>query len=49
MGGDDDDAVCQSRGYASGSPEYVHTVNLVRLTRNGEVVVTREAVKGAGG
>jgi hypothetical protein len=21
--GDDDDAVCQSRGYASGSPEYV--------------------------
>ena len=23
LGGDDDDAVCQSRGYASGSPEYV--------------------------
>jgi hypothetical protein len=23
MGGDDDDAVCQSRGYAAGSPEYV--------------------------
>ena len=23
MGGDDDDAVCQSRGYAVGSPEYV--------------------------
>ncbi|WP_426613336.1 hypothetical protein [Bradyrhizobium sp. McL0616] len=23
MGGDDDDAVCQGRGYASGSPEYV--------------------------
>lgn len=23
MGGDDDDAACQSRGYASGSPEYV--------------------------
>jgi hypothetical protein len=23
MGGDDDDAVCQSRGYGSGSPEYV--------------------------
>jgi len=22
-GGDDDDAVCQSRGYAAGSPEYV--------------------------
>lgn len=23
MGGDDDDAVCQGRGYAQGSPEYV--------------------------
>ncbi|MGT2502491.1 hypothetical protein ACVOMS_19975 [Bradyrhizobium guangxiense] len=23
VGGDDDDAVCQSRGYAPGSPEYV--------------------------
>lgn len=23
MGGDDDDVVCQSRGYAVGSPEYV--------------------------
>ena len=23
MGNDDDDAVCQSRGYAPGSPEYV--------------------------
>ena len=23
MGNDDDDAVCQSRGYAQGSPEYV--------------------------
>ncbi|MGW1419454.1 hypothetical protein ACWAT4_04960 [Bradyrhizobium manausense] len=23
MGGDDDDAVCRSRGYAQGSPEYV--------------------------
>lgn len=23
MGGDDDDAVCQIRGYAQGSPEYV--------------------------
>lgn len=22
VGGDDDDAVCQSRGYAQGSPEY---------------------------
>jgi DNA repair exonuclease SbcCD nuclease subunit len=28
--------------YYSGSPEYVHTVNLVRLTAAGEVVVTRE-------
>jgi hypothetical protein len=23
LGGDDDDAVCQGRGYAQGSPEYV--------------------------
>lgn len=23
LGGDDDDAVCQSRGYVQGSPEYV--------------------------
>ena len=23
VGGDDDDAVCQGRGYAQGSPEYV--------------------------
>jgi len=23
MGGDDDDAVCQGRGYSQGSPEYV--------------------------
>jgi DNA repair exonuclease SbcCD nuclease subunit len=30
--------------YYSGSPEYVHTVNLVRLTASGEVVVTREPV-----
>jgi DNA repair exonuclease SbcCD nuclease subunit len=30
--------------YYSGSPEYVHTVNLVRLTHNGDVVVTREEV-----
>ena len=30
--------------YYSGSPEYVHTVNLVRLTAAGGVVVTREAV-----
>jgi len=30
--------------YYSGSPEYVHTVNLVRLTATGEVVVTREPV-----
>jgi exonuclease SbcD len=28
--------------YYSGSPDYVHTVNLVRLTAAGEVVVTRE-------
>src|SRR6266849_2815419 len=27
--------------YYSGSPDYVHTVNLVRLTHIGEVVVTR--------
>jgi DNA repair exonuclease SbcCD nuclease subunit len=30
--------------YYSGSPDYVHTVNLVRFTGVGEVVVTREAV-----
>jgi DNA repair exonuclease SbcCD nuclease subunit len=30
--------------YYSGSPDYVGTVNLVRLTHNGEVVVTREKV-----
>jgi DNA repair exonuclease SbcCD nuclease subunit len=30
--------------YYSGSPEYVHTVNLVRLTASGEVIVTREAL-----
>ena len=30
--------------YYSGSPEYVHTVNLVRLTVSGKVVVTRENV-----
>ena len=28
--------------YYSGSPDYVHTVNLVHLTEAGEVVVTRE-------
>ncbi len=28
--------------YYSGSPDYVHTINLVRLTASGEVVVTRE-------
>ena len=28
--------------YYSGSPDYVGTVNLVRLTASGEVVVTRE-------
>lgn len=30
--------------YYSGSPDYVGTVNLVRLTHNGEVLVTRERV-----
>jgi DNA repair exonuclease SbcCD nuclease subunit len=30
--------------YYSGSPEYVGTVNLVRLTGAGDVIVTREAV-----
>jgi DNA repair exonuclease SbcCD nuclease subunit len=30
--------------YYSGSPDYVHTVNLVRLTHNGDVIVTREPV-----
>jgi DNA repair exonuclease SbcCD nuclease subunit len=30
--------------YYSGSPDYVHTVNLVRLTAAGEIVVTREPV-----
>ena len=30
--------------YYSGSPEYVHTVNLVRLTATGEVIVSREKV-----
>ena len=30
--------------YYSGSPDYAGTVNLVRLKRGGEVVVTREAV-----
>jgi len=33
--------------YYSGSPDYVHTVNLVRLTHNGEVIVTRERLLGA--
>jgi DNA repair exonuclease SbcCD nuclease subunit len=31
--------------YYSGSPEYVHTVNLVRLTHNGDVIVSREEVR----
>jgi DNA repair exonuclease SbcCD nuclease subunit len=31
--------------YYSGSPDYVGTVNLVRLTDNGDVVVTREEVR----
>jgi DNA repair exonuclease SbcCD nuclease subunit len=30
--------------YYSGSPDYVGTVNLIRLTAAGEVIVTREAV-----
>jgi DNA repair exonuclease SbcCD nuclease subunit len=30
--------------YYSGSPDYVHTINLVRLTASGDVVVTREKV-----
>src|SRR4029077_20555049 len=30
--------------YYSGSPDYVHTVNLVRLTATGEVIVSREKV-----
>ena len=30
--------------YYSGSPEYVHTVNLVRLAASGEVLVSREPV-----
>ncbi len=32
--------------FYSGSPDYVGTVNLIRLTHNGEVVVTRERVVG---
>jgi DNA repair exonuclease SbcCD nuclease subunit len=28
--------------YYSGAPDYVHTINLVRLTETGDVVVTRE-------
>ena len=32
--------------YYSGSPDYVHTVNLVRLTAAGEVIVSREDVRG---
>jgi DNA repair exonuclease SbcCD nuclease subunit len=31
--------------YYSGSPDYVHTINLVRLTASGEVIVTREEVR----
>ncbi|HEX3863318.1 MAG TPA: metallophosphoesterase [Stellaceae bacterium] len=31
--------------YYSGSPEYIHTVNLVKLTAAGDVVVTREKVR----
>jgi DNA repair exonuclease SbcCD nuclease subunit len=32
--------------YYSGSPDYVHTINLVRLTASDTVAVTREDVKG---
>ena len=35
--------------YYSGSPDYVHTVNLVRLAHNGDVVVTREDVRRENG
>src|SRR2546430_1666545 len=31
--------------YYSGSPDYVHTVNLVRLLLSGDVVVSREPVR----
>jgi DNA repair exonuclease SbcCD nuclease subunit len=34
--------------YYSGSPDYVRTVNLVRLTASGDVIVSREEVKGGG-
>lgn len=34
--------------YYSGAPDYVGTVNLVRLGHNGDVVVTREAVRADG-
>ena len=34
VGGDDDDAVCQSRGYAVGSPEYVACRNDRDVQRN---------------
>lgn len=33
--------------YYSGSPDYVRTVNLVRLTASGEVIVTRERVNSS--
>lgn len=35
---------CVVPAYYSGSPEYAGTVNLVRLTEQGEVVVTREPI-----
>lgn len=37
VGGDDDDAVCQSRGYAQGSPEYVACRKDRDVQRNGAV------------
>ena len=35
--------------YYSGSPDYVHTINLVRLTQSGDVVVTRERLASNSG
>ena len=37
VGGDDDDAVCQSRGYAQGSPEYVACRKDRDVQRNGAI------------
>ena len=35
--------------YYSGSPEWAKTVNLVRLTAAGEVIVTRESLPATSG